>query len=185
MTRRWHAVIAKPGCEFLAGADLFAAGIQVWVPWHYVNVIKGRVQSEVRRATFGRYFFTKIRDEQIGKVNQCRYVGEVLQAGGKPAPVPKRLMHALFQQAEGDYLDLTQAPEHPGYDFQAGDLVRFLEGPLEGREAQIISIADREVRMWVEFLGGKIEAKADPATIERVPEKLPSRGWKGKSRKRA
>lgn len=180
MDRGWYCVRTRPRAEFSAAAELWRDGWEVWAPWYFQTVRRpSRVAAskrhtsaavqQTKRPVFGGYIFVRMRPDGVAAVNRAWRVLGVVQLGPRAHPVPDPLMQSLFESAEGDQMELEQAPpEIP--DFKPGEWVRLIDGPLKGRLAVVDEATKRDVAVWLEVLGGgKVRARAPVGQVERAP----------------
>lgn len=96
-------------------------------------------------------------------------VGGVMATGGRPVRVREPQIKALMRRFGGGKL----SPESYRYmkthaEFNVGDLVRAVDGPLDGHELRVVDIAGPSVRAVLDILGGATEIEIGADVLEAV-----------------
>lgn len=180
---RWYVVYCRPLKERQAACALAdILGLPVYLP-----EITRRVRGQVQRTLFfPRYLFVRVNLQEVSlhRLNMMPGVQELVRFGGTPQSIPANVVEAVRQQIE-----LWNAQGGPPlHHFEAGESVRFKEGPLRGLEAIFVASTrpgDR-VRVLIEFLGQlrTIELGVEMLTGTQVVSKArPGRRTRGKGRR--
>jgi transcription antitermination factor NusG len=110
-----------------------------------------------------------LRDgEGLYRVNEADGVSTVVYSGDKPLEVPHAVMDELMALGDGDGLvgaidRVTRTPYMPGRR------VRFVDGnPMAGLIAQIALDTGKEIRLWVNMLGGRRQIVVNPSVVAEI-----------------
>lgn len=154
MSAKWYVLRTKPHKERAVHRMLLHEdNLEVYFPALRVDPVNPRA-SKIR-PYFPGYMFVNIDLEEQGE-NALRWTPGtrgLVRFGGQPAPVPEHLIHELQKR-----LALLQEQEdEPEDEFQEGDRVRIVDGPLVGYEAIFdtrLSGKDR-VQLLLSLLSGQ------------------------------
>lgn len=154
MAARWYVLRTKPHKERAVYRMLLQEDeLDVYFPALEVEPVNPRA-SRIR-PYFPGYMFVNIDLEQQGD-NALRWTPGtkgLVRFGGLPAPVPENLIVELKKRL----VEAQKEQEQPEDDFQKGDRVRIVDGPLAGYEAIFdarLSGNDR-VRLLLALLSGQ------------------------------
>lgn len=131
MALDWYALHVKPHKERMVAKHLLANQIETFYPFIHVQPQNPRAAKQ--RPFFPGYLFVQIDLEQLGQ-NALRWtpgVHGLVQFGDHPVVVPERLIQELKKR-------LNQIEAQPNWgigNFQKGDRVQIIHGPLSGYEA--------------------------------------------------
>lgn len=179
--RPWSILRVKPGMEAKVTEVLRGAGLGVHHPRERYRPAR-TWRSRTRPLIPGYLFVDLPNDEAIDLARGNEAVIEVMcrtMADGRPKPVQvPALVVGAFVLAEwlGEFDTARTAPppanrrrhrRPPSRKWEAGELVRIAEGPLEGRTGKILA-AERADRMLVliEIFGRMSEVTLDEEMIE-------------------
>lgn len=148
----WFAVCCKPRQELIAHEHLLRQSYHAYLPRIKVRKRRAGKWIEVVEALFPRYIFIRVdpAKNSLAPVRSTRGVVGVVRFGGQPAVVPDGVMAELRRREDevsGLHLDDRA-------QFNVGETVRFVEGPLAGMEG-VFAQDDGEKRVTVllELLG--------------------------------
>ena len=151
---------------------LTQAGFEVFLPVKKVLRKKSRYRPEkvlVSKPLLVGWIFV------AWPAGECRWsdlmaldvVSGVLGTGGHPVQVSQARIQDLMRQWGGGLLTPRMHRwMKTGCEFAAGDRVRVLEGPLEGRELSIVEAKGRSVTALLDLLGGKVPVEIGAGAIE-------------------
>lgn len=132
MPAKWYVLRTKPHKERSVYRMLLQEDhLDVYFPALKVEPVNPRA-SKIR-PYFPGYMFVRIDLNEQGD-NAMRWTPGtrgLVRFGGVPAPVPKNLIIELQKRLA----ELQEKGEQPKNEFQHGDRVRILDGPLAGYEA--------------------------------------------------
>ncbi len=131
MSKNWYALRVKPHKEKAIYQWLRGEGIEGYLP--LVRVQPKNPRAATQKPYFPGYLFFFANLEQLGanKFNWFPGAIGIVEFGGIAAVVPANLITDLRQL-------LAQIEEAGGlakYEFEPGDVVRIVDGPLSGYEA--------------------------------------------------
>lgn len=158
---RWYAVCCKPRQEAVAEENLLRQGFHVHLPRIRIRQRRRGQWIDAVEVLFPRYIFIRVDTlkRSTATVRSTRGVVGLVRFGGQPAVVPDAVMEALRQRedaASGMHEDKRPL-------FNAGDLVKLVEGPLAGMEAIFTEQdGDKRVIVLLELLG-----KANKVAVSR------------------
>jgi transcriptional antiterminator RfaH len=149
---RWYCVHTKPKSEHIASAHIaHLEGVEVFCP-------RIRFQRKTRRgkvwfneALFPGYTFARFRlNEHLRAVNGSQAVLRVVRFGENSYPCVPDQVIADWQCAVDDRKLITIEEQ-----FQPGDEVEIIEGPMQGIRTIITQVypAQERVRILLELLG--------------------------------
>jgi transcriptional antiterminator RfaH len=123
----WFAIHTKPHQESLAQTSLQREGVETFYP----KLRRRRTIRRVRRWTTGPlfpcYIFARFDVQQNGRlVRYANGVTNIVNFGGKPAPVDDAILQTIQSHAEDDTVTIQPAA------FKSGDIVEIQTGPLRG-----------------------------------------------------
>lgn len=168
MSAKWYVLRTKPNKERSVHRMLVQEGdFEVYFPAIRVQPVNPRA-SKIR-PYFPGYMFVNVDLERHGD-NALRWTPGtqgLVRFGGQPAPVPEHLIYELQKRLA----KLQEERDRPEDEFQAGDRVRIVDGPLEGYEAifdRRLSGKDR-VQLLLSLLSGQAtRVKLENSQIEKV-----------------
>jgi transcription elongation factor/antiterminator RfaH len=142
----WYCIHTKPLKEQHAAAFLVERlGIEAYFPRLRRQKTIRRVRRVVTDPLFPRYLFGRFDpDVHFRAVRYSPEILDVVSFGGRPAVVADALIDELKSWA-GEAVDLiTLQP-----DFQPGDRVEIIDGPMRGLPAVILRSSDDSDRVAV------------------------------------
>lgn len=168
MPARWYVLRTKPHKERAVYRMLLEEDdFDVYFPALRVKPVNPRA-SKIR-PYFPGYMFVNIDLEEEGE-NALRWTPGtrgLVRFGGQAAPVPEHLIYELQKRLAA----LQEEKDQPKDDFQTGDRVRIVDGPLAGYEAIFdtrLSGRDR-VQLLLSLLSGQpTRVKLEDEQIEKV-----------------
>lgn len=149
--RAWHVVNCKPRQEAVAEEHLRRQGFKVYLPRIETRQRRNGAWHEGAQALFPRYLFVRVNrfQQSVAPIRSTRGAIGLVRFGGEPAVVPDEVLadiHAREVRA-GLHAD-------PARQFQAGERICVLDGPLTGLDG-IFASDDGEQRAFIlmELLG--------------------------------
>ena len=177
----WYAVHTLARKEALAAWSLKRLGYEV-VFLHYFGRTKhARKTQRVLRPLFPRYIFCGVPNAHtVNEINRSHGVAAVVHLGEEPLPIPPDVIDEL--RSRGNASGLVPHEAETGTErrlrYRRGQQVRITTGPLEGLMAVVALDAGHQVRVWLDFIGGRVAAHLVPEDLESTsPERrsLPKR----------
>ena len=157
----WHAVFCKPRQELVARDNLVAQGFKVYLPRIKTRQLRRQKWVNTVEVLFPRYVFIHLdpQRQSTDTIRSTRGALCVVRFGGLPAKVPDAVVYLLRQREDEE---TGFHPDTRAY-FSKGDVVRLIDGPLEGIEG-VFSQYDGHQRVVVlmELLG-----KANKVVVNR------------------
>ena len=145
MGTEWYALHVKPHKERIVNKHLRSLQIETYFP--KLDVKPQNPRAARQRPFFPGYLFVRVNLAEMGS-NALRWtpgVHGLVEFGGEPAVVPAHLVHELKQRL----VRLQASGGQPVSEFQPGDHVRIINGPLAGYEAIFDLRLDGQQRVQV------------------------------------
>lgn len=175
-TRHWFALQVRSGSEFTAGDTLHDYfHIYPYVPYEHVWGRESRhTKKRVRRRVallpgyiLGGFTESPPRwyDLYLNKV-----ITGVLGWEGRPIELRWQAIWELMQLHGSGAFDAPEHQQHmaKGYEFEVGDHVKIVKGPLEGIEVTVAQILDDRARVVFHMLGEQRAAELNVGTLIRM-----------------
>ncbi len=139
--KSWFCVVSRPNQECRAAIELANQSFHVYLP-----VIDAKPM-------FPRYLFVEFDREKDpwGSIKSTRGCVDLLRNGFLPAMVPRHAMDAIMA-----YQPQQEAPAGPNI-FTEGQVVRVIEGPLQGLQGLFQRDAKGRVSCLIEIMGRRVE----------------------------
>lgn len=149
---RWFAVCCKPRQEMIAHEHLLRQRYSVYLPRIKVRKRRAGKWVEVVEALFPRYIFMHVdpAKNSLAPVRSTRGVVGLVRFGGQPAVVPDEVMAELRRRED----EMSGLHPDDRAQFNVGEPVRLVEGPLAGMEAVFAQLdGEKRVIVLLELLG--------------------------------
>jgi transcription elongation factor/antiterminator RfaH len=151
--QRWFLVHTQPRSEARARMHLEAQGFTTFLPEIFRTVRHARQLRTARVALFPRYLFI-ILDLDIDRwlsVRSTVGVSSLFTCDNRPTPVPKGIVEAIIEQADGANVSLF------GDSLRAGQNVRILSGPFTDLIGTLDRLDDNgRVRILLQMMGSTV-----------------------------
>ena len=148
---RWYCVRSQPKHEHIAAANLARhLGLEVYAPSLRVRRPRPTGPVWVREALFPGYLFARFSLPTIlDKVRYTSGVKSLVQFGGRYPVISEDVLEQIRVSLHGE-----EILEHTS-EFEMGDRVEILDGPLRGLSAVVQRYlpARQRVQVLLEFLG--------------------------------
>jgi transcription antitermination factor NusG len=172
---KWYAVMTAPRSEELANRNLKRLGFWTFYPHIRVRTKRKRANLDqydvlwLNMPYYPRYMFLGLRDgEGLYRVNETDGVSTVVYSGDKPLEVPHPVMDEIIALADSNGL-VGSEDRVCRARFKAGQEVKFTDkSPMSGLIAQIVLDNGKEVRVWVNMLGGRRQIAVDPSVVAEI-----------------
>lgn len=171
---RWYVAMTLARAEAMAEHHLRQAGYQTLYLHYAATVRHARREKRVLRPYLPRYVLFGTDGEQ-GLYAAARAVGvsSIVGTGAGPLEVPDRVVVELRSRGDESGLVDAQVIDDGRRRFAVGSQVRIAGGPLQGFLAEVAIDGGKEVRVWIQMFGGRVEAEFGPTALEPVsPEWL-------------
>jgi len=159
--KRWLAVYCKPRQELVAQENLLRQGYHTYLPRIQMKRrLRGKWNEKIE-ALFPRYIFIRVDPvkKSIAPVRSTQGVVGLVHFGSQPATVSEAVMETLLQHEDPD----SGLHQGGGPQFNAGQSIKLVDGPLAGMEGVFIQQdSEKRVMVLLDFLG-----KANKVRIDR------------------
>jgi transcriptional antiterminator RfaH len=127
----WYAIQTKPSRDDLAVANVKRLGVEVFAPKIQHKKWTERGCAAVIKSLFPSYFFAKFSPAiHLHAIRYGRGIRRVVSSGRWPASVPVEVIESIRSRVcESGFVHLSEK------DWQPGDRVTVLQGPLRGFQA--------------------------------------------------
>jgi transcription elongation factor/antiterminator RfaH len=150
--RRWYLVRALTRREPLAAEQLQRQGFAIFLPRQPKTVRHARRIRVTLAAYFPGYLFVELdlAKQRWRSINGTLGVAHLVGPGERPSPVPKGVVEALIEAADGQGVI-------EGTPLQAGQTVRIVAGAFADKLAVIERLDDAgRVRVLLEIVSGQV-----------------------------
>ncbi|MFZ1527915.1 MAG: UpxY family transcription antiterminator [Ferruginibacter sp.] len=130
----WYIFYTYPRAEKIIETDLLRRGYNVYLPTcKNVSYWKNRQRRIIEKALFPSYIFVKTTEAHLFRIAAVPKVVTFLKTSGKASTIPEEKIAAIRS------VIATQEDIEVKEQFNGGDLVIILSGPLSGLEGRLIS----------------------------------------------
>lgn len=138
----WYLVHTKPARETTAAEHLERQGFQTFLPRTRRQVRHAGRWRERIEAMFPRYLFVRLDtdEDSWAPIHSTIGVSRLVRFGNRPAVAPANLVEDLRQHADADSIVSIENAA----DFEPGQRVRVVDGPLAGIEGIIKAKSARD-----------------------------------------
>ncbi len=163
----WLAVHTNARKEGLVNDLLRGQGIET-LYLHYRTTVKhARKKRVVYRPYFARYVFAQPGDIPLAAINRTIGVSTIVYQGDRPLVIPAPVIEELQARGnEAGRVQMSLGEKTERRRFNRGEQVCIVDGPMAGLFAVVALDSGREVRVWLEMFGGKVEALVDPEGLK-------------------
>ena len=161
--KRWYVVQTIVRQEPRANAQLRAQGFEVFLPRVQRTIRHARQLRTVLSAAFPGYLFVRLdlKRDRWRSINGTIGVSRLIMGEDLPIAAPVGVVETIF-----DYVDQTGVA-HFDRDLVEGQAVRIKAGPLANSLGELVRLdANGRVRVLLEIMGGRVEAKVARADLE-------------------
>ena len=155
----WYAVHTLAKKEALAAWTLQRLGYEVVFLHYFARLKHARRTWRVLRPLFPRYIFAGVPNAHtVSGINRSFGVATVVHLGDEPVPIPLDVIDELRSRGNASGLVLHEAETgtERRLRYRRGQQVRITVGTLEGLMAIVALDAGHQVRVWLDFLGGRV-----------------------------
>ena len=160
-SRTWYVLHVKPRTE--KQVDEYLAALRVF---HYLPVFKKVYKVQRRRVVrylpmFPGYVFTRLASDERRRVMETKQIVHTIKVTS-----PRPMIHQLRQIRRAVMLPVDLKVVQ---NFEAGEYVKVVSGPLRGVEGQVIRRgAESKLILSVDILGRALEASVLPTDIQKL-----------------
>lgn len=155
---RWYVAFTKPQSETRAKLNLERQGYETVCPYEMRSVTRSRKVIRVKRPYFSRYIFVGVSNKlSIYPVRYTFGVSTIVDNGGVPLSIPQNVIDDLKSKTDstGFFIKPVE-PEKPRH--RVGEIVKILQGPLEGFLCEIARVDDSEaIQVFIDLFGRRTE----------------------------
>ena len=166
----WYVAHTAPRAEWLAVSSLREAGYEPLCLHYPARVSHGRRVREVLKPHFPRYVFLRSAPGMgLYAARMARGVAQLVGTGQGPLEVPTLVLDEL--RGKCDPFGRMVPPTDGAADaprLAPGQRARIVDGPLQGFIGTIALDGGREIRLWVELLGRRVETSLSRSAIAPV-----------------
>lgn len=139
--KNWYLIHTKPRQENAAKENLQRQGYEIYLPLASVRRRRRGRTIRVTEAMFPRYLFIHLsnQDDDWRPIRSTIGVAAMVKFGQEPARVPDSLISSLLNREDENGVLVLAVRE-----FQSGDAVKIMEGPMEGYEGIFHSHTGKE-----------------------------------------
>ena len=147
----WYVVSTKPNQENRANLNLRKQGFEVLLPMIQKKRRHARQIEFVLRPLFPGYLFVEFDPDstQWSSINGTFGVKALLTCKGRPQPIYSDFITSIKGLLNSEYV-MTMQPE----EFQPGQKVAVIDGPMQGHVATIVNADDHgRARIMLSMMG--------------------------------
>ncbi len=166
--RLWYVIQTKPGNEQRAEINLSNQGIETFLPLYKAHQINSGRIIEKKRPLFPNYLFAKFElSTRYAQVKWTRGVSKIVTFGDMPAPVAEEVIQEIKSRVGKD--NLIELEE----DWQEGDIMEIISGPLKGLRAIFLKkMSDKErIKVLLTLLGSEVPAQIPKWQVKKIADK--------------
>lgn len=161
----WYLVYTKPKEELRAESHLLRQGYDVYLPMIRTRRrTRGQFKAFIE-PMFSRYLLIQLEsNDNWAPIRSTIGVSSIVYFGAKPAQVPSEVISILKSQENEN-----QVFEMPDQDYQKGDQVRIMDGPMSGLEgAFIVANSSERAAILLDYLGKQTQVDISIHDIDRI-----------------
>ncbi len=165
MSRNWYAIYTRPRWEKKTDRLLHERGVLSYCPLHKSRRRWSDRVKLVEIPLFTSYVFVCIDEAEMNSVRTTPGVLNFVYWNGKPAVIPVEEIQSIKR-----FLDAFDDVELVRADLVPGDQVAVATGPFADRQAQVLEVGKKKVKLRIDSLGYEILAYLDRAKVQKVEE---------------
>jgi transcriptional antiterminator RfaH len=164
---RWYVAYTKSRNERKVSDRLKEKGIEHYLPLHKVLKQWSDRKKWVEEAVFKSYIFIRIGLDDYYDVLNTEGVVAFVRIGTYPEPVPDRQVLAVRKMLESDYeleINIT--------DYDLGDSVQVIKGPMEGFIGNILEEQGKhKFAIHLEVIGQSVAMTIPKSHLRKLNER--------------
>lgn len=163
MQKNWFVFYTKSRHEKKVSDLLVRRGFEVFLPMQKVMRQWSDRKKKVEVPLFNSYIFVRIQERLIVQVLQIPGISWNVRHNDKPAILHEREYEVINRfLATGVTIEIV-----PAADFENGDKVTVIDGPLKGALGRVASNESSKFMVLLEALGQSIRVYLDPALLKK------------------
>jgi transcription antitermination factor NusG len=162
--KKWFVFYTKSRQEKKVRDFLWHRAYEVFLPTQKVIRQWSDRKKRVEVPLFSSYIFVRVFEHQVVDVLKVPGIAWAIRYNGKPAILqPKE--YSLIQRflATGLTIEIFPAAE-----FQSGDWVEVIDGPLKGAVGQVTTSEKTRFTVLLEAIGQVMRVEIDPMLLKKV-----------------
>jgi len=161
----WYAVYIKSRAEKKADEDLQLRNIEAFLPLHRKLRQWSDRKKWVEMPLIPGYLFVRIRHSEHEAVLQCNHIVSFVRFEGKAAIIPEKQIDYLKLMLKQNVAEV----EITSKNFEPGQLIEIVAGPLIGLQGRLISINGKnKLAIELEQLGYSALIEISANDISRI-----------------
>jgi transcription antitermination factor NusG len=166
--RTWYAVYTKPRWEKKVHTLLVGRGIEAYCPLNKVRRKWSDRIKWVEEPLFKSYVFVKILQDEQTTIRMTAGVANFVYWLGRPAIIREKDIETI-RKFLNEYQDVQVEPAALNVDSR----VTIRNGPFMDKEARVVEVLNKKVRVLIESIGYYLVAtvdrsNVDPARYQRI-----------------
>lgn len=154
----WYVAFTKPQSEDRARINFERQGYHTVCPYEMRTIMRSRKAITVKRPYFSRYVFVGVPGRlSIYSAKYTFGVSCIVENAGGPLSIPQNVIDDLRKKIDDNgFFIKPQEQDKPRH--RVGEIVKILQGPLEGFLCEIARVDDSEaIQVFVDLFGRRTE----------------------------
>jgi len=156
----WYAVYTKPRWEKKVNELLLKAGVEAYCPLNKVRKKWSDRIKWVEEPLFKSYVFVKIAEEEQTAVRMVNGIVNFVYWLGRPAIIQDKEI-AIIRMFLNEYTEVRAEP----LDLRIDAKIRINRGVLMDKEAKVVEVMNKKVRVVIESIGYALFAVIDKSNL--------------------
>jgi transcription antitermination factor NusG len=156
----WYAVYTKPRWEKKVNELLLKAGVEAYCPLNKVRKKWSDRIKWVEEPLFKSYVFVKIAEEEQTAVRMVNGIVNFVYWLGRPAIIQDKEI-AIIRKFLNEYTEVRAEP----LDLRIDAKIRINRGVLMDKEAKVVEVMNKKVRVVIESIGYALFAVIDKSNL--------------------
>src|ERR1700722_7257331 len=156
----WYAVYTKPRWEKKVNELLLKAGVEAYCPLNKVRKKWSDRIKWVEEPLFKSYVFVKIAEEEQTAVRMINGIVNFVYWLGRPAIIQDKEI-AIIRMFLNEYTEVRAEP----LDLRIDAKIRINRGVLMDKEAKVVEVMNKKVRVVIESIGYALFAVIDKSNL--------------------
>jgi transcription antitermination factor NusG len=159
-TKKWYAVYTRPKWEKKVSQLLSARKIEAYCPLNKVQKQWSDRKKLLEEPLFTSYVFVHVSLNEHSMIKQADGVINFVHWLGSPAIIRDEEIDTI-RKFLGEYNNVKLEKA----EVNLNDRIRIADGPLEGKEGDVIEIKNRTVKVYLPSLGYRLIAEIEKTNI--------------------
>jgi transcription antitermination factor NusG len=156
----WYAVYTKPRWEKKVNELLLKAGVEAYCPLNKVRKKWSDRIKWVEEPLFKSYVFVKIAEEEQTAVRMVNGIVNFVYWLGRPAIIQDKEIE-IIRKFLNEYTEVRAEP----LDLRIDAKIRINRGVLMDKEAKVVEVMNKKVRVVIESIGYALFAVIDKSNL--------------------